>query len=91
MISPAGCGGICVQAAFKNKYCFDMPVSAEHMPAKIRFIPPGAAPPPENAGSSGRLEAKRPESLTTPSFLGATDVSVPMRTGGCNTAIFIIL
>jgi hypothetical protein len=79
------------QAVFKNKYRFDMRVSAEHITEKIRFIPPGAAPPPENAGSSGRLEAKRPESLTTPSFLGATDVSVPMRTGGCNTAIFIIL
>jgi hypothetical protein len=39
MISPAGCRGICVQAAFKNKYCFDMPVSAEHMTAMIWLYP----------------------------------------------------
>jgi hypothetical protein len=54
MISPAGCGGICVQAAFKNKYCFDMPVYAEHMTAKIRFIPRRDAPPPETHALADR-------------------------------------
>jgi hypothetical protein len=75
MISPTGFGGICVQAGFKNKYRFDMRVLAEDMTAKIGLIPPRAAPPPEDAGASGRLGEKRPESLTTPSFLGAKDVS----------------
>jgi hypothetical protein len=89
MISPTGCGGICVQAALKNKYCFDMRVSAEHMTAKIRLIPPGA-PLSEKRRHFRPARGKTTGELDN-SIVGAKDVWVPMRTGGCNTAIFIIL